>query len=215
MTEKRYLFDPALAGRAIITGLIESRVQLNRTLFHPQGGGQKADRGTLAGRAVLNVRHVDGNVEHYVDSADGLQVGQEVILEIDKAWRRSGSRWHSAGHLIAAVVERRWPSLKAVSGHHWAGEARVEFTGAGAGLADEVTLQLPAVLAEAIAADLPVRVIDDARGARLVAIGDYTPVPCGGTHVERTGQLPPVTIDKVRMKEGKLRVSYGLADESA
>jgi alanyl-tRNA synthetase len=215
MTEKIYLFDPALTGRAVIKGLIGNRVRLDQTLFHPQGGGQKADRGTIEGRPVLNVRHVDGDVEHQVESADGLRVSQEVTVEIDEAWRRSSSRWHSAGHLIAAVVERQWPSLKAVSGHHWAGEARVEFTGSGDDLVNEVAIQLPHLLAEAITEDQPVRISNDPLVDRTVVIGDYKPVPCGGTHVERTGQLPSVTIGKVRMKDGKLRVSYGLTDDVA
>lgn len=214
MTAKHYLTSPALAGTATITHVGDDGrpfVRLSESLFHPQGGGQKADRGTVAGRPVAHVAHTpDGEVNHYLDSHDGLAVGDAVPQAVDAEWRALNARMHTAGHLIAAVVESLFPNVHAVAGHHWPGEGRVEFAPADAANPDDVATKLPAALADAVAADWPVRVAADASGTRTVAVGDGRPVGCGGTHLSSVGGVGAVRITGVKAKGGKLRVSYDL-----
>ncbi len=214
MTVKRYLASAELAGTATVTHVGDDGrpfVQLSETLFHPQGGGQKADRGTVAGRAIVHVaQSPDGEVNHYLDSADGLAVGQAVDVAVDPEWRRLNARWHTAGHLIAAVVERLFPPLQGVAGHHWPGEGRVEFTPADAANLEDVAARLPAALAAAVVADLPVTVVGDPFASRAVVVGDSRPVGCGGTHLTSVGALGKVEVSGVKVKGGKLRVSYAV-----
>ena len=211
MTVKRYLASADLTGAATITHVGDDGrpfVRLAETLFHPQGGGQKADRGTIAGRAVTHVAHADGGeVNHYLDSTDGLSVGDVVQLAVDAEWRQLNALWHTAGHLIAAVVEKLFPKLQGVAGHHWPGEGRVEFTPGDGASAEEVAAKLPDALAEAVRADLPVRVIGDPFSSREVVVGDSRSVGCGGTHLTSVGELA-VIVTGVKAKGGKLRVSY-------
>ncbi|MGE3853469.1 MAG: alanyl-tRNA editing protein [Planctomycetota bacterium] len=191
------------------------RVRLDRTIFHPQGGGQKADRGTIGSAEVVGVSNApDGDVDHIVagDTAP-LAVGDEVALRVDEPWRSTNARYHSAGHLIAALVEARFPSCHATSGHHWPGEARVEFDIAKDSPAPDATAIQAALepdLVTAINENLPVRVVGDPFTARAVQIAEHAPVPCGGTHVPAVGALGAVSISRVRIKSGKLRVSYGV-----
>ncbi|MCT7960710.1 hypothetical protein NG791_08505 [Laspinema sp. D1] len=212
MTEKLYLSERATTGRAKICAIKSgenSSVCLTTSLFHPQGGGQKADRGTIEGIAVLHVVHNNGEIDHYVENIDSFTLGQEVEIVVDEQWRLLNSKYHSAGHLIAALGEKLFPGIQAVAGHHWPGEARVEFTG---DLPDTKQFQeamIPA-LAEAIQADLPVRICGDPFKNRSISIGDFPAVPCGGTHPERLGVLEKVEISKIKIKQGKLRVSYSL-----
>jgi alanyl-tRNA synthetase len=214
MTVKRYLASAELNGTATVTHVGDDGrpfVRLSETLFHPQGGGQKADRGTVAGRAVTHVAHAEGGeVNHYLVSTAGLSVGDAVEFAVDPDWRRLNARWHTAGHLIAAVVEKLFPTLQGVAGHHWPGEGRVEFTPGDGASAEEVAAKLPAALAEAVAADLPVRVVGDPFTSRAVVVGDSRPVGCGGTHLASVGELGAVTVTGVKTKGGKLRVSYAV-----
>lgn len=220
MTHKRYLFDPATQGRSRITARGQDDhgrawCQLHATLFHPQGGGQPADRGSIAGLPVLHVAHTDdGDVVHYLATTDGGAVGQEVELVVDAAWRLLNARHHTAGHLIAALVEDGFPGLRAVAGHHWPGQARVEFTAEGATPTDEFRQLLAAALPRAIDCQLPVRLCGDPLVQRAIAIGDYPPVPCGGTHVEHTGLLGKVEITKVRSQDNRLRISYRMSEDA-
>jgi Ser-tRNA(Ala) deacylase AlaX len=212
VTRKRYLTHPDLTGTAAITHVGHDGrafVRLSETLFHPQGGGQKADRGTIAGRTVIHVAHAEGGeVNHYLDSTDGLAVGDEVPLVVDAEWRALNSRLHTAGHLVAAVVETEFPQLQGVSGHHWPGEGRVEFTPGDAVSAEEVAARLPAALAAAIATDWSVTAVLEPSGNRTIAVGATRPVGCGGTHLASVGPLGAVAVTGVKAKGGKLRVGY-------
>lgn len=213
MTAKRYLASADLTGTTTVTHVGDDGrpfVRLSETLFHPQGGGQRADRGTVGGRAVTHVAHADGGeVNHYLDSTDGLSVGDTVELAVDPEWRQLNARWHTAGHLIAAVVEQLFPALQGVAGHHWPGEGRVEFAPGDGVSAEEIAAKLPDALAEAERADLPVRVVGDPFVSRQVVVGDSRPVGCGGTHFASVGGIA-VTVTGVKAKGGKLRVSYAV-----
>ena len=90
-------------------------VRLNQTIFHAQGGGQKADVGRIGDARVLHVTHNGGNVDHVVDSPELLTVGSIVRAELDHSWRSLNAAHHTAGHLVASVVERIFPSAKAVA----------------------------------------------------------------------------------------------------
>ena len=107
---------------------------LNQSLFYPQGGGQPADQGGIIGvnadYRVLDVRNVDGEVRHYIiDSNRVIHPGCAISIKIDKDRRMRNSKYHTAGHLIAGVVEKIKPELKAIKGHQFPGEAYVEFDG--------------------------------------------------------------------------------------
>lgn len=154
----------------------------------------------------------DGNyIQHFVEPIDGFFVGQEVDISIDCEWRLMCSRLHTAGHLIAGVIEEAYPELRAIAGHHWPGESRVEFEGdcdvPELGFLSAVNSRLAKVIAE----NLLVHAQCAEGVGRLVQVGQYTPVPCGGTHVRATGELGNVQIVSARNKKGKFRVSYEVA----
>jgi len=194
------------------TGFTDGRpwVRLNRTIFHPQGGGQKADRGRIGEVPVLHVAHAEeGEVRHFVAHSAPFSTGQQVELHLDPVWRALGARTHSAGHLIAALVEQRFRSLRAVAGHHWPGEARVEFEGSVVS-PEEVASALIDDIQKVISFDPLISVVGDPYVERSIQIGDFAPVPCGGTHVRSLAALDGMQVDKVRSKSGRLRVSYSI-----
>ncbi|XP_020228619.1 uncharacterized protein LOC109809658 [Cajanus cajan] len=92
---------------------------LDRTIFHPQGGGQPADTGSVLIHGLDNkfvvsdVRSKDGIVFHYgfFENMRGefeptLETGQEVSLFVDMPRRKLNSRLHSAGHLLDICLPR-------------------------------------------------------------------------------------------------------------
>jgi Ser-tRNA(Ala) deacylase AlaX len=212
MTVKRYLFDTGLGGRAVIREVGNDGrpyVRLNQTWFHPQGGGQPSDRGRIGGQEVTHIAHAPGGeVNHYLASTAGLVVGQEVEVAVDAATRGANARLHTGGHLVATLVEQLFPGLTAVAGHHWPRESRVEFAGASLPPPERVRQSLPDAIARAIGEDLPVRVVGDPLTSRAVQIGPHRALPCGGTHLERVGLLGRLTVTGVKVKGGRLRVSY-------
>ncbi|BCQ29259.1 alanyl-tRNA editing protein (plasmid) [Caballeronia sp. NK8] len=211
MTRKLYLAEPhTYSGTAIITAIIPGErptLCLDQTWFHPQGGGQKADRGRIGASSVLHVSHNADSVDHLVDSVTGLKEGMTVALDIDRSWRMLNASYHTAGHLIACVVEALVPSLHAVSGHQWPGEGRVEFS-LGDQTADVPMDEVNSRIAQDIQCDLPVSLHGDPYRDRCIRIGDYPPIACGGTHVRSLGTLASVRVTAVKKKSGQIRVSY-------
>ncbi|WP_433637064.1 alanyl-tRNA editing protein [Kluyvera georgiana] len=178
-------------------------VVLDRTLFHPQGGGQPADAGWIDNEPVETVLARGDDVLHIV--AKPLLPGV-VNLRVDAAQRQLHARLHSAGHLIGlAGTAFGWLPVKA---HHWPNEGRITFAAGG----NDTLPDAPSLLAKINAwqaEDLPRRVTFDG-GLREVGFGELPAYPCGGTHVARLSDIGQVTITQVKMKKGQMIVNYTL-----
>ncbi|NGZ95617.1 MAG: alanyl-tRNA editing protein [Nitrospira sp. WS110] len=210
MTIKKYLTDRSTSGTVTVSEIITGDkpvVRLVETWFHPQGGGQKADRGVIGSARILHVAHNAGEVDHYVDRTDSLSVGKSYLFNIDVEGRRFNSAYHTAGHLIASIIEDQFPSLRAVSGHQWPGEGRVEFEGE---IEDTEAVRSPLEreITHVLFSKQPVYVIGDPYTDRAIQIGKYKAIPCGGTHVTTTDQIGSIKIVGLKKKSCRLRVSY-------
>ena len=111
MTEKTYLRDMGRLDMSAIVTAIEGgeprvRLRLNRTIFHPQGGGQRPDTGYIDTIKVVDVQHAEDDVDHYIEGELNLEVGDTVTLQVNAERRLTASRHHTAGHLIAALLAR-------------------------------------------------------------------------------------------------------------
>ncbi len=211
-TLKRYLFEKDLTGGAVVTATGQDGgrpwVRLSQTWFHPQGGGQKSDKGTIAGIPVVHVVKTEDEVDHFLELPSVFSVGQDVWIELDAEGRKANSTLHSGGHLIASVAHERFPGLKAIAGHHWPGEARVEFEGAELPDIEHFQKELIAGIAKAAQEHLPINVMGDPLVARTIQIGTFSAIPCGGTHLEQTSELNDLQVTNIKVKGGRLRVSY-------
>ncbi|MGR4050333.1 alanyl-tRNA editing protein [Kosakonia cowanii] len=209
MTERLYYTSDALEGRARVLRCTEQAdgryaIVLDRTLFHPQGGGQPADKGWINSIEVEGVTQQDDEVIHLL--AQPLPVG-EVELKIDAEARALHTQLHSAGHLIGYAGEAAgWRPVKA---HHWPGEGRITFAPGeeaaepeAATFTHAITQWQSAALARVIAFDA---------GRRMVRFGDLPAYGCGGTHVRSLSELKEVVISNVKVKKGQLIVNYTVA----
>lgn len=150
----------------------------------------------------------DGGVDHYVDTIVGLTIGGDYEFAIDEGRRKANTILHSAGHVIAGVVEVNYPGLTAKGGQHYPGECRVEFEGNLTPLDSSAIGQVNRLVAEAISQDLPVLILGDPLIDRLIKIGNFRELSCGGTHVRSLSEIGVITITKIKKKDGRLRLSY-------
>ncbi len=210
MTERSYFDNDALEMETTVISCTPQddgrfRVILAATLFHPQGGGQPSDRGTLGTADMLHAAQEDGEIAHYTD---GPVAPGPVHIKVDEPLRRLHSHYHSAGHFIAVAGETfGWHGSK---GNHRPGEARVVF---------EPTEQKTPVTAEQIAADVAEIVARDlprqltiVDGRREVTWGDLPAYACGGTHVVSTAEVGLVRILKISEKKGVMTVKYEVGE---
>jgi alanyl-tRNA synthetase len=210
MTERHYLTSDALDMTAQVVSCSRAEdgryeVILSATLFHPQGGGQPSDLGTIADARVMRVAHGERAVVHLCDRP--VPEG-DVRIEVSAEARALHARLHSAGHLIGYCgAPLGW---RAVKGHHWPGEARVVFE-AEAGAQDASAEAIEQLANAHVASDLPRRTSLEGE-RRMIGFGDLPASPCGGTHVASSGVVGRIRILKVKQKKNELWVHYDLED---
>lgn len=111
MAEALFMDDSYLAEcEATVQSVRDGRrVLLDRTVFHPQGGGQPSDTGVIRRGCeefhVLAVRKGGGDISHEV-AQEGLRAGDRVVCVLDWGRRHSLMRMHTAAHVLAAVIHR-------------------------------------------------------------------------------------------------------------
>lgn len=89
-----------------VTAVDGHRVRLERSYFHPESGGQPADRGTIGGVSVTDVTLEDGEAVHHLADSPRLSVGRRVLCSIDRPFRLYCMRAHTAGHLLYGAAKR-------------------------------------------------------------------------------------------------------------
>jgi misacylated tRNA(Ala) deacylase len=230
MTEELFREDANLAEcRARVVAVDARGVQLDRTVFYPQGGGQAGDRGVLVapdGRevAVVDTRkgEAPGEIVHVLADgttpADALQPGDEVLARIDVERRQRHRRFHTATHLLCALVPHPVDGCSITAEY-----ARLDFHMNEP--LDKEALQ--AGLARLVAESHPVRHrwITDAeldanpqlvrsmsvqppRGTgrvRLLEVEGVDLQPCGGTHVDNTADIGAIVVRKIEKKSAMTR----------
>ncbi len=113
LTEKLYLTDPFLKefsadaiGMKILSG--KNFAILDRTAFHPRGGGQPGDRGKIGDSAVLDTIENDGEILHEVDSPVSLG---KVSCSIDWSFRFPLMQLHTGEHLFVSRLKLIEPEI--------------------------------------------------------------------------------------------------------
>ena len=197
----------------------EIEVILDRTPFYAEGGGQLADGGviTLSTGAVIEIDDVQTPV-------NGLSVHRGRILSgeasvnspaqavIDVERRNAISRAHTATHMVhKAFRELLGETATQAGSENSPGRFRFDFPSTGAvptSVLNDVESRVNTLLLDNLAVTAEVMSQEAAKksGAmalfgekygdevRVVSIGDWARELCGGTHVERSGQLGVVKL---------------------
>lgn len=183
-------------------------VAVDDNIFHPQGGGQPSDIGMVDGHQVQPRLLADRGlvILDLASDVTNFAVGDSVVCDIDKDYRRLLAALHTAGHLVDGVVSAM--GFPMVRNNHFPGESRIEFTDDRSGPhGDSLMEELLARVNEAIDARISVfHEVSD--GQRVVHIEGLHSAPCGGTHVTELGDLEDFGIPSIRTKRGSLRVRY-------
>ena len=209
---------------------------LDQTIFYPQGGGQPADKGFMRinddNIPVTFVGYHEGDVRHYVPDTfwKDAYVGEKARLAVDRVYRLDNARLHTGGHIISHVFETISDRLVPIKGYHFPNGSYVEFVNdwnvdaptlvddANKKLANDVAISLDvsANLSdfETIARIRPALApfIPKDKPSRIVTIGNYISLPCGGTHVGNLAQLGSIKVTKVKRQKSNVRVSYEMGD---
>ncbi len=204
------IFDGAIVAE--LRAGQEGQVILNHTPFYAESGGQIGDTGLLQANgarfAVRDTQKIGASFAHIGLLETGeLHVGDAVDARVDAERRKAIALNHSATHLLHAA-------LRKVLGKHVeqkgslvaADRLRFDFSHSQALSPDELRRVEEAVntaIRQNSPAETRVMALEDAvaSGAmslfgekyesdvRVLSFGDFSMELCGGTHVERTGDI--------------------------
>ncbi|HKP43622.1 alanine--tRNA ligase [Mycobacterium sp.] len=196
---------------------------LDRTPFYAEAGGQIADEGSIMGTgstgtsraAVSDVQKIAKTLwAHRVNVESGEFVeGDTVIAAVDPRWRHGATQGHSGTHMVhAALRQVLGPNAVQAGSLNRPGYLRFDFNWQGA-LTDDQRTQIEEVTNEAVEADYAVHSftteLDKAKAMGAMALfgenypdevrvveigGPFSLELCGGTHVDSSAQIGPVTI---------------------
>lgn len=171
---------------------------------------------------ILFVKQLETEIRHYVSESSNDWVGLEASLFVDSERRLINARYHTAAHLLGNIVETKYPGLKAVKGHSFPSEAYVEFIGKANVEITEIEKEVRQAIKENLAINvfeilpdefeqkfykLPYEVPSH-KTFRAMRIGDFSPIPCGGTHVAKTAEIGIFNIAKSKVKGERIVIFY-------
>ncbi len=191
----------------------EGQVVLDHTPFYAESGGQIGDTGVLLGAngrfIVRDTQKIGASFAHHRRAGEWRAACRQTSIEaqVDRERRKAIALNHSATHLLHAA-------LRKVLGKHVeqkgslvaADRLRFDFSHTQALTQDEMH-QVEELVNSAIRDNEPaetrVMALDDAVAAgamslfgekyesdvRVLSIGDFSMELCGGTHVERAGDI--------------------------
>lgn len=230
MTELLFREDPYLkACEATIVAVHGDAVELDRTVFYPLGGGQAGDTGRIGDWRVIDTRKGESAdaVLHLLEPAARPEIGMRVSIELDWERRHRLMRYHTALHLLGALVK-----APVTGGRIAEDKAHLDFD---IEMEQLVKNEIEARVNELIASGLETeaRWISDAeldarpelvktmsvappRGegrVRLLEIPGIDLQACGGTHVRSTAEIGRLAVARIR-SEGRRnkRVTLAFAD---
>ncbi|ORB68697.1 alanine--tRNA ligase [Mycolicibacterium tusciae] len=196
---------------------------LDRSPFYAESGGQIADEGTITGAgasaaakaAVTDVQKIAKTLwAHRVNVESGEFVeGDTVVAAVDPRWRHGATQGHSGTHMVhAALRQVLGPNAVQAGSLNRPGYLRFDFNWQGA-LSEDQRTQIEEVTNEAVEANFEVHSfttdLEKAKSMGAMALfgeaypdevrvveigGPFSLELCGGTHVNSSAQIGPVTI---------------------
>jgi misacylated tRNA(Ala) deacylase len=218
---------------AVITRVADDGVELDRTVFYPLGGGQAGDAGFLTTESGARFRLIDArkakrddatpdDTLHIIDPAsewrDQLVPGTRVRAQIDWDRRYRHMRFHTATHLLCAVVKQLVDGCSITTDY-----ARLDFAMTDLLEKQRVQEGLDALISAAIPVSCEWISDEEMRlnpqlvksmsvsppigfgRVRLMRVHDVDLQPCGGTHVRNTSEIGSVRVTKIEKKSARTR----------
>ena len=221
MTEKLYYEDAYLHEfTAVVTACEPVKdgfaLELDRTAFFPEGGGQPADTGRVGEAVIRDVHEKDGRILHCADRA--LPVGERVDCAVDWEQRRRRMQNHSGEHVFSGTIHCLY-GLNNVGFHMGADCMTIDFDGE---LSESELAAAESAANEALREDLALRVFYPSREelaaleyrskkeltgqVRLVEIPGVDLCACCAPHVRRTGEIGVIKLLSAERHRGGVRI---------
>ncbi len=201
---------------------------LDSTIFYPEGGGQPGDRGDIGSSTVVDtVYDDDGRILHLLTAHPAFKVGDTVEMQLDWSHRYDYMVQHTAQHLLSGLLHHML-GIGTVSVHLGHEDLSIEADAEELEEKDIEKIEDAAnkVIREAVAVSAVEVTREDALemglrrsvkvdgDVRIVRIGEYDTIACGGVHVADTSELRFVQYLRSEKIRGHLK-TYWVAGDRA
>jgi misacylated tRNA(Ala) deacylase len=226
MTEELYRDEPYRRDtQATVVRCDGAGIVLDRTVFYPRGGGQAGDSGVLVrdeGAVIAISDSVKGanpgEVLHVTAAPCDLKEGERVVARIDWERRHRHMRFHTATHLLCAIVPHQTNGCSITSGY-----ARLDFDMVDPLDREHLERELSRLVTEAhdvrtvwitdeeldakpdLVRTMSVKPPRGVGRVRLLEIDGVDLQPCGGTHVANTREIGTLRVAKIEKKSARTR----------
>lgn len=187
-------------------------ITVDRTIFYAFSGGQESDAGTIGGVRVTRAAKQDRDIVYTLETdTHGLEPGSVTNMAIDWDRRYRLMRLHFAAELVLELMYRKCEGVEKIGAHIAQDKARIDFL-----WTQSVSAMLPELTADAMAiidANHPIisEYSDVEAQRRYWEVEGFSRVPCGGTHLKRTGEVGPIRLKRDNVGKGKERINIYLA----
>ena len=221
MTEKLYNIDSHLfTFEAVVTDCREGKdgwlVELDRTAFFPEGGGQQADTGQIGEARVLDVHEREGEIRHLCDKE--LAPGSYACA-VDREKRLRRMQNHSGEHIFSGLTHQKYGAENV--GFHMAADCMTIDFDRDLSFEELGEIEYEANLA--VRANIPVRTFfpspeelasleyrskkELAGAVRIVEIAGIDRCACCAPHVYATGEIGLIKLLGAERHRGGVRLT--------
>jgi Ser-tRNA(Ala) deacylase AlaX len=213
MTKKIFWKDPYLTQLdTFITSVKDTDVTVEQTIFFPFSGGQESDYGTIGDRRVLQARTESREIIYTLENGHSLNPGDQVRMKIDWERRYKLMRLHFAAEIVLELVYQKLGPVKKIGAHIAQDKARIDFEWHG-----NISSVFPVIHKEALGMieanqEIMSAFSDEEQEKRYWEIKGFARVPCGGTHLKKTGEIGEIELRRKNPGKGKERIEIYVSE---
>ncbi len=214
--EKLFWKDPYLTEiKASIIAQNDDFIKIDRTIAFPFSGGQQSDSGTIGGYKILEAKKEGAEISYRIQENHKLKVGDEVVVNIDWDKRYKLMRLHFAAELVLELIYQNFNRPEKIGANITEEKARVDFYWKG-NIAETFQLLLDKI--NTIVAEnheITSEFSDEENETRYWEIKGFAKVPCGGTHLKKTGEIGPIELKRCNLGKDKERIEIYLCNRGS
>lgn len=185
-------------------------ITLDRTIAFAFSGGQQSDSGTIGGFNIIEAKKEGKEIFYTIEQNHNLILNQNVMVTIDWEKRYRLMKLHFAAEIILELVYQHYNHPEKIGANITVDKARIDFFWNG-----NISEIFPELMNKAnniinsnfdIISDFD----DEENEKRYWYIEGFAKVPCGGTHLKRTGEIGTISLKRNNLGSGKERIKIYL-----
>ena len=209
--KKTFWEDPYLDEiQATVTSANNNIITLDKTIAYAFSGGQASDSGTIGGKEIIDAKKIGKEIFYTLPEGHGLKTKDKIDVKINWSKRYRLMRLHFAAELILELVYENYNHAEKIGANITEDKARVDFYWQG-----NISRIFPDVIERfdfIVKSDLPIfsGFEDEDAETRYWEIDCFAKVPCGGTHLRKTGEIGSIFLKRNNIGNGKERIEIYL-----